>query len=139
MESSGYAGQAVAPPAVTQRKGDRDDLRPTPQRHAIDVADEFPEEIVGMQFVDEQFQQCAGALELCAVCGEQPHRTRPKLFAPPSRIELLFGSNGIVELTINVVHQVTELAHGYTSNTDGTHLVARRLCGGPGPPARIHV
>jgi hypothetical protein len=47
---------------------------------------------------------------------------------------LLFGSNGVFELPIDVVHEVTELAHGYTSNARGTRQLRTGSAGGLGRP-----
>jgi hypothetical protein len=42
---------------VAKRDGDREHVRPLPPWHAIEVAHEFPEEIVGIQLLDERVQE----------------------------------------------------------------------------------
>jgi hypothetical protein len=84
--------------------------------HAIEVAHELREEIVGTQFLDEGFHELAGPRELRGACGEEPHRTRPKLRPPPLGLELLFRPSSVFELSIDVEEQVTERTHGNTSS-----------------------
>src|SRR5207247_4484142 len=114
-QPSGEAREAVAPPTVAERDRNRDDVRPSPRRHAIEVAHEFREEIVGIQFLDEGLQERTGPPELRGACGEEPHRTGSKLLPPPLGIELLFRPSGVFELTIDVEKQVMERTHGNTS------------------------
>ena len=53
MQTPGDAGETVASPTVAKRHGNRDHLRPAPQGHAIELAHELREKIVGIQFLDE--------------------------------------------------------------------------------------
>ena len=47
--------------------GKRDDLRPSAPRDAIEIANEFREEVVRVEFPDDQLQECASPLKLrCA-------------------------------------------------------------------------
>jgi hypothetical protein len=119
--------------------GDRDDVRPLPPRHAIEVADQLAEEVVGEQFLDDRLQECARPRERRCACSEQPHRTRTKFLAPPLGIVLLFGPSGLFEVLIDVNDGMTDLAHGCTSTNFRTRDVRSRAnnCGGPGPPARL--
>ena len=41
-EASGDAREAVAPPAMAERDGDREDVRPLPRRHAIERCPRAP-------------------------------------------------------------------------------------------------
>jgi hypothetical protein len=107
---------------VAKRDGDRDHVRPLLARHAIEIAHELREEVVGEQFRDDQLQERARPCELRGTGGEQPHGIRTKLRPPPLGIELLFRSCGVFELTIDVEEQVTERAHGCTSGEEGQAL-----------------
>jgi hypothetical protein len=120
---------------MTKRDGDREHARPLPWRHAIQIAHELREEVVGEQFPDDGLQEGTGPSKLRAACGELPQRTRTKLLPPPVGIEPLFCSSGFFELTVDVVEQVTELAHGCTSTNAGAHVVRRVVRVGLGRPA----
>jgi hypothetical protein len=133
-EAFGDRGEAVAPPAVAQDERDRHDVWPLSPRHTIEIPHEVREEIVGMEFVHECGHECARPREPCCACGKQSHRTRAKPVAPPRRIELLFRSHGIFQLTVDVVYEVTELAHGCTSTKDGTPTRRAPIVRGPGRP-----
>ncbi len=137
MQSFRDAGETVAAPTVAKRDGDRDDLRPAPQWDAIEIAYELSEEIVWIQLLDEQLQQCSRAMQLRRARGKDAHRTGSKLFPPSFRIELLFGSYGVFELSIDVADQVIASVHGCTSrNATRDHLRAA-ACGGPEPRAQL--
>ena len=120
MEAFGDPRETVTSPAVAERDGDRDDVRPLPPRHAIEVANELGEEVVGIQFLDDQLHERARPGELRRACGEQPHRARTKLRPPPLGIELLFRPSGVFEVAVDVDEDVTDLAHGCTSTNHGT-------------------
>jgi hypothetical protein len=130
--------ELVATPAVTKGDSDRHDLRPAPQRHAIEIAHELREEIVRIQFFDEQLQQRSRAGELRRALCKRAHGAGSKLFPPPFRIELLFGSYGVLELTVDVVEQAIAFVHGCTSRNAARDRVRAAACGGPGP-ARIQM
>lgn len=59
MQPTCDTGKSVAPPAVTQGDRDREHARPLPSRHAIEVAYEFGEKVVRVEFINEQFHQRA--------------------------------------------------------------------------------
>jgi hypothetical protein len=54
MEPLGDVGETLAAPTMAKGDRDRDDLWPTPRRHASEGANERVEQIVRVQFVDEQ-------------------------------------------------------------------------------------
>ena len=101
---------------MAERDGDRDHVRPLPTWYAIEPADKFGEEIVGIQFLDERLQERTGPPELRGACGEEPHRTRSKLLPPPLGLKFMLGPSGVFELAIDVEEQVTERTHGHTSS-----------------------
>ena len=43
---------------MPERDGERDDLRPTPPRDAIEIANELRKEVVRVEFPDDQLQEC---------------------------------------------------------------------------------
>ena len=51
--------EPVSSPAIPERDGERDDLRPTPSRDAIEIANELRKEVVRVEFPDDQLQECA--------------------------------------------------------------------------------
>jgi hypothetical protein len=113
---------------VAKRNGDRKNLRPLPLWHAIEIAHQLLEKIVGIQLLNDLFQEGAGPRQRGRACGKAPHDVRTQLRPPPLSIELLLGSSGVFEQTIDVGEQLTDLAHGGTSPNEGTRVV-RRLCG----------
>ncbi len=64
MQPTCDTGEPVTTPAVTQGDRDREHARPVPSRHAIEVAYEFGEKVVRIEFVDEQLHQRARPREL---------------------------------------------------------------------------
>mgnify|MGYP001619984246 CR=1 FL=1 len=120
MEARGDPRETVTSPAVAKRDGDRDHARPLPPWDAIEVADQLREEVVGVQFLDEQLQKRARPGELRGTRGEEPHRPRTKFLPPPLGIELLFRPSGVFELTVDVDEDWTDLAHGCPSTNHGT-------------------
>jgi hypothetical protein len=125
VQAFGDGGEPVASPTVAKRDGDGDDLRPAPPWYAIEIAHKLREEIVRIQFFDEQLQERSRVAELRGACGEQPHRAGTKLFAPSVRLELLCRSCGAFEVTVDVVDQETEFAHGCTSSKPAQVTVSR--------------
>jgi hypothetical protein len=120
---------------VTKCDRDRHDLWPASPRDAIEVAHQLREEVVGVQFLNEQLQERPRAVERRRTCGKQPHGTRALLLPPSVRIELLFCPCGVFELTVDVRDCVTDFAHGYTSRSRTRTVVrARLLAEGPGRP-----
>ena len=105
---------------MAQRDRDREHARPAPRRHAIEVAHELREEVVWVEFVDDQLQERARPGELRAARRERTHCTRTKVRPPPLGIELLFRPSGVFELTVDVDEDWTDLAHGCPSTNHGT-------------------
>ena len=126
METPGDPREAVTSPAVTERNGDRDRIGPFPTWNAIEVANEVDEEVVGIQFFDDQLHQRARPGELRAARREGTHCTRTKLRPPPLGIEVLFRPSGVFELTIDVDEDRTDLAHGCTSPNHGARNAQSR-------------
>jgi hypothetical protein len=120
MEALGDARETVTSPAVTERNGNRNHVGPLPTLNAIEVADEVREEVVGIQFFDDQLHERARPGKLRAARRERTHCTRTKLRPPPLDIELLFRPSGVFELTIDVDEDWTDLAHGCTPTNHGT-------------------
>jgi len=125
--------ELVATPAVTERDGYRHDLRPAAQRYAIEIAHELREEVVRIQLLDEYPQERSRTREIRCALRKDAHRAGSKLFSPPFRIELLSGSYGVFELTVDVVEQVIAFVHGCTSRNAARDRVRAAACGGPGP------
>ena len=70
MRASGVAGmlpndaegcrnlrEPVSSPAMPERDGERDDLRPSMPRDAIEIANELRKEVVRVEFPDDQLQE----------------------------------------------------------------------------------
>jgi len=124
-EAFGNPLQPATPPAVTERDGNRDHLRPSSGWYAIEVANEFPKQVIGEQFPNDQLQECARPREIRRASREQPYRTRAQFFAPSLDVESLFGSNGLFEVMVDT-DDVTDVAHTQTSTNRGTHAVLWR-------------
>jgi hypothetical protein len=125
---------------VAKRDGYGEDVRPVPPRYAIEIANQLGEQVVRIELLDDQLEERSRPRELRGACGEEPHRTRTKLLAPPLCVSLLFGSNRGFSKRVGIGFEA-ELAHGCTSTTRGTQDDRSRAghCGGPGPPARLRV
>lgn len=52
-------GKSVVSPAVAEGDRDREDARPVPSGHAIEIADQLREEVVGVEFLDDRLQERA--------------------------------------------------------------------------------
>jgi hypothetical protein len=111
---------------MAERDGDRDHVRPLPPWYAIEPADEFGEEIVGIQLLDDQLQERARPGELSRACCKQAQHARAKLSPPAFGIELLFGPEGLFEVAVDVGDVATDLAHGSSSTNDGARMNACR-------------
>jgi hypothetical protein len=98
---------------------DREDVRPLPRRHAIEMAHELGEEIVGEEFLDDQLHERARPREPRRARCELAHRTRTELVPPVFGVEVLFGSGGFFEIVVDVDYGTTDLAHGCSSTSDG--------------------
>jgi hypothetical protein len=121
---------------MPERDGERDDLRPSMPRDAIEITNELREEVVRVEFPDDQLQECARPRERRRTRCEETERAWTKLRPPPVGIELLFGSNGLFEESIDVEGEIVDLAHGSDLRDRDTRISARvSKCRGPGPPA----
>jgi len=67
---------------MPERDGERDDLRPTPSRDAIEIANELRKEVVRVEFPDDQLQECARPRERHRTRCEQTKRAWTKLLPP---------------------------------------------------------
>ena len=120
---------------MPERDGERDDLRPAPRRDAIEIANELRKEVVRVEFPDDQLQECASPLKLRRACGKEPKRTWTKLLPPPLGVELLLGSSGVFEESIDVEGEIVDLAHVQTSGiATRARVLACRNAGGLGRP-----
>jgi len=63
-EGCGNLREPVSSPAMPERDGERDDLRPSTPRDAIEIANELREEVVRIQFADDQLQERARPRQL---------------------------------------------------------------------------
>ena len=101
---------------MAERDGDRDHARPLPRRDPIELANEFGEEIVGIELLDRGFEECAGPGQLRRACREVAHGTRTELRPPPLGVQLLLGANGVFEVVVDVDGPRAARMHGYTSS-----------------------
>src|SRR3954453_7277153 len=124
----------VLSPAMPERDGERDDLRPAVPRDAIEIANELRKEVVRVEFPDDQLQECATPRQRPCARGEQPKGTRTQFFPPPLDVELLFGSSGVFEESIDVEGEIVDLAHAQTSGIATRSQCACRNAGGLGRP-----
>ena len=134
MKSPSNAGKAIATPAMTKGKRDRNDTWPLASWHAIELADQLREEIVGIQLLDDQLQERARPGERSRACCTQAQHARATLSPPAFGIELLFDPEGLFAVDVGDV--ATDLAHGSSSTNDGARERTRAgTCGGPGQSA----
>jgi hypothetical protein len=87
---------------MPERDGERDHLRPAPPGNALEIANQLGEEVVRVELVDDQLEECTRPLQLCRVRCEQTQRPWTKLLAPPLSVEFLLGSSGVFEESIDV-------------------------------------
>jgi hypothetical protein len=118
VEAPGDAREVVASPAVTQCDSDRKDLRPPPPGNPIDRADQISEEVVGVEFPDDQLHERTRPPEACRPLCKQLHCGKTELRPPPLGIELLCCSLGVLELSVGADGTVMMLAHS-SSTSDG--------------------
>ena len=127
--------EPVLSPAMPERDGERDDLRPTASRDAIEIANELRKEVVRVEFPDDQLQECARPRERRRTRCEQTKRAWTELLPPPLCIELLLGSSGLFEESIDVEGEIVDLAHAQTSViATRASVLACRNAGGLGRP-----
>jgi hypothetical protein len=117
----GERRELAVSPTASERDRDREHAGPVARRHAIEVADQFPEEIVGIQFLDNRLQEWARPSEPRRACREQPHRTRTKLRPPPLDIEPVLGPVGLFEVLVNVGDGVLDDTHDDSSPHHGAY------------------
>ena len=132
MEALGDPRETVTSPAVTERNRDRNHIGPLPTWNAIEVANEVIEEVVGIQFFDDQLHQRARPGEPSGARRERTHCARTKLRPPPLGIELLFRPSGVFEESIDVERKIVDLAHAQTSRIATRTRV--EMAGGLGRP-----
>ena len=125
MEALGYPLEAVASPTVAKRDSDRENVRPLPPRHAIEVAYQLPEEVLWIEFLDDQFQESSRPGELRGTRSKQSHRTRANFFAPSFGVELLFRASSVFQQGVDI-GLVMDLAHGCTSMNRDTRAKDER-------------
>ena len=97
---------------MTERDGDRENPRPMPRRHAIQIAHQLREEVVGIELLNDQPQECTSPGELRRALGERTDCARTKLLPPSFGLVLLLCPCGCFQVTIDVDDGVTDLAHG---------------------------
>ena len=100
---------------MAERDGDRKHARPLPCGHTIELAHQLREEIVGIELLDDQLQECTRPRELRRASGERPDCARTKLVAPLIGLVLLLCPCGFFQVTIDVDDGGTDLAHGSSS------------------------
>ena len=121
---------------MPERDGEREDLRPSMPRDAIEIANELREEVVRVEFPDDQLQERTRPRQLDRTRCEETQRARAKPLPPPLGIQLPLGSSGFFEESIDVEGEIVDLAHAQTS-VIATRAFGARVskCRGPGPPA----
>ena len=97
---------------MAERDGDRKHARPLPCGNTIELAHQLREEIVGIEFLDDQLQKCTRPRELRRASGERPDCARTKLLPPLIGLVLLLCPCGFFQETIDVDDGGTDLAHG---------------------------
>lgn len=100
---------------MAERDGDREYARPLPCRYAIETAYQLREQVIGIEFLDDQFQECTRPCELRRASGERLHCARTKFLPPSIGLLLLSCPCGFFQETIDVDDGVTDLAHGSSS------------------------
>jgi hypothetical protein len=119
-EASGNPRESVTPPAVAERDGDRDHVRPLPPRDPLQAADEFSEEIVGIELLDDQLQECARPRECPRACGKEPQHARTKLTLP------LTGARASLTVVAGTLQKAGLITYhrGHVHIVDGDQLEA---------------
>jgi hypothetical protein len=131
MEETCDVREAVTAPASTQRYGDRERERPATRWKPIQAAHQRREQVVGIEFVDDQLHKGARPHQLLGARCKQVQRTRPQLGAPSFGIEVLFLPERLLEERVDIGGYGVDLTH--TVLLQGRHATfARRIGGGPG-------
>ena len=121
---------------MAERDGDRDHVRPLPPWYAIEPADELGEEIVGIQFLDDQLQERARPGELLARAANRRSARGRSSVRQRSASSCCLALSGLFEVAVDVGDVATDLAHGSSSTNDGARERTRAgTCGGPGQSA----
>ena len=114
---------------MAERDGDREDARPLPCGYAIETAYQLREEVVGIEFLDDELQERTRPCELGRASGERLDCPRTKLLPPSIGLLLLLCPCGFFQETIDVDNGVTDLAHGSSdwrrAQTHACRLVRR--------------
>jgi hypothetical protein len=120
---------------MPKRDGERDHLRPTPPGNALEIANQLGEEVVRIEFLDDQLEECTRPLQLRGVRCKETQRSWTKLLPPPLSVEFLLGSSGVFEESIDVEGEIVDLAHAQTSViATRASVLACRNAGGLGRP-----
>lgn len=77
-------------------------LRVPADRQSVQVADEFVEKVVSVQFVEEHSEKRARPGEPGGACGDEPKDVRPQFTAPPFGLGPLFRPGGLLPLLSGV-------------------------------------
>jgi hypothetical protein len=127
--------EPVLSPAMPESDGERDDLGPAAPRDAIEIANEFREEVVRVKFPDDHLQECTRPRERRRTRCELTESAWTKLRPPPLGVKLLFSSNGLFEESIDIEGEIVDLAHAQTSViATRASVLACRNAGGLGRP-----
>ena len=97
---------------MAERDSDRKHARPLPCGHTIELAHQLGEEIVGIELLDDQLQECTRPGELRRASGERTDCARTKLLPPLIGLVLLLCPCGFFQETIDVDDDGMDLAHG---------------------------
>ena len=111
---------------MAKRDGDRENARPLPPRHSIEVAYQLPEKVVWIEFLDDQLQESSRPRELRGARSEHAYRTWTKFFTPSLSVDLLFRAKGVFQEAVDV-GLVMDHAHGCTSTTHDTRAKDERV------------
>jgi hypothetical protein len=122
---------------MTERDRDREHARPLPSRHAIEVAHQLREEIVGIELPDDQLHECTRPRELGCAFRKRPECARTKLLPPLVGFVLLLGPCGFFQETIEVDDGGRDLAHGSSDVTARADARVPVKCGGPRQSASL--
>ena len=97
---------------MTERDGSREHTRPLPCGYAIELAHQLREEVVRIELLDDQLQECQRPRKLSRASGKHPDCARTKLVPPMVGLVLLLCPCGFFQETIDVDDDGTDLAHG---------------------------
>src|SRR5262249_24585062 len=92
---------------------------------AIQIANEFREEVVRVEFPDDQLQECARPSQLRRACRERAECVWTKFLPPPLGVEFLLSSSGVFEESVDVERKIVDLAHAQTSRIATRTVVSK--------------